>query len=780
LISACRIYLKIVGSILCIPLIISLIPVHVWAAETIPVKILINTLDKGTHLLMMTPDGDLLLSSKQLEELGFKDVPPNAIIYKNGLVSLKSLSPKVTFTIDNQESTLRVTADPTLLEKTVIDLGYKRPENVIYTTNNSAFLNYAIDYTMGDRFDFKSVSVPMEAGLKIGEVLAYSSVSYTKTDAEDRFLRLASDIITDDPVHIRRYTAGDLFASSGVLGGRVMLGGLSVTKNFSIDPYFIRYQGLELSGVLKTPSEVDLYVNNIPVKKNLLPPGEFDFSNLYGFTGAGDAVLVIKDAFGNEQTMVTSFYLSSMLLKPGLHDYSYNIGFKRTGFGTENSGYSGVTVLGFHRYGFTKTFTAGLSGEADQNIINIGSQAALLLGKAGELDSALAISRENGENGQAAFVNYSYYNGFLSGNASFGNYSKDYTNLLIEDSTIHPRYEGRISLGLHVRALGSISVNAQFLSRYNQADITRGSIFYSRPLGSHANLSVTASRTDDTKTSYQVFAGVFFILGKDHFGTVNYQSEDSLKSVSASFEKIPPTGTGIAYKIQAESQNSEDWGPGGLSYLQYNGPYGDYSVAVRRASGVDTYDLDVSGGIALIGNSFYLSRPITDSFALVNVGGIDGVRIYQSNVEVAVTNEKGQALLPSLVSYNDNKLSFEASDVPINYEITEAEKYLSPRYRSGSIVSFNLKKIQAFEGNLYFVTKGVRRPAESAVLEVRMGEKTVRAVVGMKGQFYIENLKPGKYPATLTLEGKECHFEMAVPESNEMFVNMGEISCEIY
>ena len=187
----------------------------------------------------------------------------------------------------------------------------------------------------------------------------------------------------------------------------------------------------------------------------------------------------------------------------------------------------------------------------------------------------------------------------------------------------------------------------------------------------------------------------------------------------------------------------------------------------------------MSGGIEFLNNSFYMSRPVTDSFALVKVGDIEGVRIYYSNSEIATTNRKGNAMVPALISYNDNKLSFEPSDIPVNYELTEIEKYISPAYRSGSIVTFGIRKIQGFEGRLFLVRKGEKKPAESAVFEVKADGKTVEAIVGKRGEFYLENLRPGRFSAKITLEDKQCSFEIAVPDSKEMNVNMGDISCEM-
>jgi outer membrane usher protein len=766
-------------SLICLVLFLVLVPSGVRGDETVPLKIILNTEDKGEYLVDLTPEGDILLSGTQFRELGFREVDGKEAMPQESPVSLKSLSPEVTFQINMQEATLLITAAPFLLEKHVISLGYKRPPGVIHKNENSAFLNYAVSYSMGDKFNFRAVSSPSEIGIRIDDYLLYSNFNYTKTDREETFVRLMTNVTRDDPVNIRRYTIGDFFAFSGILGGSGLLGGLSITTNFSLNPYMVRYQGLQVSGLLQTPSEVDLYINNVSIKKEKLPPGEFEFANLYGQTGAGNAALVIRDAFGREETIVTPFYLSSNLLKPGLHDYSYNFGFKRLDFGEESFNYKEPTFIGYHRYGFSETFTGGLSGELDSDIINIGATATFVPWRVGEVDTALAASRANGKYGYGAFLGYTYAGRVMGGNASLRYFSRDYTNLSLKDSGRRPRFEARTGIGFHSRLIGSLSVTAQLLSKYGEEDIKRISVFFNRSLGNNVSMSISASRTDDTRATYDVFAGLVFILGKDHFGTLSMQSQDSRVAISAGIEKNQPRGTGLSYKFLAETKEDDGWKPGGLAYVQYRGPNGIYSAGFRRTSEENAYDLGLSGGLAFVNGSFYLSRPITDSFGLVKVGDVEGVKVLYSNEEVAVTNSRGEAIVPSLLSYNDNKLSIEPTDIPVNYEITELDKYVSPPFRSGSLLTFDVKKIQAFEGRLFLRRKGVNKPAESAVFEVMVKGRAVEAVIGKRGEFYIENLKPGRFPAKVTLGDEECRFEINVPESNEMSVNLGEIVCEM-
>jgi len=771
--------MKIGTGIIMSCLILFLVASDIWGEETVPLKIILNSEDKGEYLVDLTPEGDILLPWAQLKELGFRMVPGLETMPHEGRLSLVSLSPEVTFHINMQEATLHVTADPTLLEKHVISLGYRRPADIVHSSENSAFLNYSINYSMQEKFSFRSVNIPVEIGIRASDNLLYSNFIYTGTNSEETLARLMTNVIRDDLVDVRRYTVGDFFAFSGILGGSSLLGGLSITRNFSLNPYLLRYQGLDVSGLLQTPSEVDLYVNNVSIRKEKLPPGEFEFADIYGQTGAGDAVLVIRDAFGREETIITPFYLSSKLLKPGLHDYAYNFGFKRLDFGTKSFNYKGPTFMGYHRYGFSHNFTGGLSGELDSDIMNVGTAATFVPAGAGEIDAALAVSHGFGKFGYGASLGYTYAGRVLSGNVSFRYFSRDYTNVSLENSEIRPKFAVRTGIGFHSRLVGSLSLSARIFSNYAEDNIKRLTVFYSRSLGNNVSISVSASRTDDIRTTYDVFAGLIFIIGRDHFGTLSMQSQDSRTALSAGIEKNQPRGTGLSYRFLAETGEDNAWKPRGLSYIQYRGPYGIYSAGFRRTSGSNLYDLSLSGGVTLVKGSLYPSRPVTDSFGLVRVGDLKGVKVLYSNEEVAVTNVRGEAIVPSLLSYNDNKLSIEPADIPVNYEITELDKYVSPPYRSGSLLTFGVRKIQAFEGRLSLLRKGTKISAESAVFEIMANGKVVEAVIGKGGEFYIENLKPGRFPARITTRDEECMFEMTIQKSNEMIVNLGEIVCEM-
>ena len=103
----------------------------------------------------------------------------------------------------------------------------------------------------------------------------------------------------------------------------------------------------------------------------------------------------------------------------------------------------------------------------------------------------------------------------------------------------------------------------------------------------------------------------------------------------------------------------------------------------------NNYDLTVSGGIAFIDKSFYPTRPIRDSFALVKVGDLEGVTVSYSNNEVGTTDKKGELIIPNLNSYYYNDISIEKGILSYARDINADLIALNTHGRSGLSQLFN-------------------------------------------------------------------------------------------
>jgi len=179
-----------------------------------------------------------------------------------------------------------------------------------------------------------------------------------------------------------------------------------------------------------------------------------------------------------------------------------------------------------------------------------------------------------------------------------------------------------------------------------------------------------------------------------------------------------------------------------------------------------------------VGGAFGLSRPINDSFGLVTVDNLAGVRVYQNNQEVGRTDARGRVFVPEMGSYVENQISIADKDVPMEYSLGEVSRLVSPPLRSGSVIRFEARKYRAVTGKLYAIVDGRIRPVEYHEIRTMVDGKELSFPTGKGGEFYLENLQPGTYGATFEFEGRKCAVELKVPEAEETIVDLGGIACE--
>jgi outer membrane usher protein FimD/PapC len=132
--------------------------------------------------------------------------------------------------------------------------------------------------------------------------------------------------------------------------------------------------------------------------------------------------------------------------------------------------------------------------------------------------------------------------------------------------------------------------------------------------------------------------------------------------------------------------------------------------------------------------------------------------------------------LPNLGSYIANQVTIDDRDIPIDYVIADKELNVSPPLRSGSVIHFDVTRVQAITGRLTVTVAGLAKAAEYLNMTINVDGKETVVPTGSGGEFYIENLKPGRHVARLEFGRRSCTFELTVPESTEMMIDLGEMN----
>lgn len=772
--------------------------------ETIVVRVTLNTENKGDLFVERTSDRDFLVKVQDLRAIGFRNPSGTpSVIDGENYISLRSMS-GVSFEFREKELALNISANPQLLATQsfgVENLGGK----AVRTARNesSLFANYALTAARAD-VGTPGFGLAGEVGWRAGNYLFLSDGS-TVTDAagKRKFVRLMSNVTHDDREALRRAVVGDFFTPAREFSSGVNLGGVSVSKLYGLNPYFIQFPMQSVSGNVALPSDLEVFVDGQRVRTERLKPGEFELRDILAYGGSRNVQLVLRDSFGRVQQLNYSFYFSDQPLRSGLHEYSYNLGAIRRGFGTDSNRYGPAALNMFHRYGLNDAVTLGLRAEGSRKFFNVGPTATLVLGSSGVLGVAAARSEVAGQSGTAGSLSYTYQARAWSAGVSARREWGHFAALADPPIITNRKLEASVSASYNMDARGTVSLGHSWLSTrsgmagstptpaqpYSVAvleDQRRTTLSYSVPIVSgwaSLNTSLSHIKEKVAGSRNELFLGVSVFFEKDYSAAASYRNDGTRNSEVVELTKRQPIGEGLGFTVVAD-RDSDPTGHNQRfkSSVQYNAPAAILRADLGRnrdqhGKTSDDYRASVAGGIGYIDGTVSFGRPITGSFGIVKVGELSGVGVLVNGQRVGETDAQGKLFLPALNAYTDNEVALAAETIPIDYSIGAVARKVSPPYRSGTLINFAARKLQAFSGRLKTQGKDGLKSVEFVEMKLGPDAPTEGLQTGRGGEFYVENLKPGTYPGTTLLDGVPCAFKLVIPPSSEIFVELGDVVC---
>ena len=747
-------------------------------SKEIVLPLTFNEVAKGDVAAIMRGD-DVFLKAADLERFGVTGLMWTRVRNFSGLrnrsrisigdtqfISLKSLAPYMTFTIDPATLSLSVTTVPELLAPTNLNVQLGPPPGIVYSKDKSSFLNYSITDQPGHH-----PTAFAENGTSIAGNLLYNSATRTTTGD---FVRLLSSYSIDERDHLRRWTAGDANVITDLLGGSALIGGVTVQRNFNLDPYFVRYPPLNFRGTALTPSRVEVYVNGALVAQQEVPPGPFELSNIPVASGAGNAQIVVRDVFGRQQVVNQPYYYSTGVLERGLSEFVYSAGFVRNNFGSSSWDYGSPAVMGFHRQGITDALTAGGRFEASRNLVSGGPTMSWRT-RVGEIDLAVAGSDDRGRAGEAGSVGYQYLASHMSIGGFARAFSRQYANVSMRRDADRPL----LDTSVFVTFLAS---RANFTLLWNKAnmrdsvDTDSVSLLSNLPVGRRASLFLSVGSANQGQgRKPQVFAGLSYFFGGSTAGSITVDHSNGRTQTVTEVNKTLPVGTGFGYRFQTAMANGGEHIGSGM--VQYQTDFGRYEVDFDPFHASTRPTLTAAGGIVYESGSFLPARPVQDSFALVRVPGVEGVRVYSSNNLIGRTDSHGDVLVPNLLPYYGNRLSIDDRDIPLNYDVQDTEKTIAPPYRGGAFVPFGVHQIRTVTGSVRVHAGQSDVIPTFGELTLTAGGKSYESPLGRGGEFYFENIPAGTYEAAVDYHDGTCRFRLEIPGGTDAVVKLGQRIC---
>jgi outer membrane usher protein len=268
-----------------------------------------------------------------------------------------------------------------------------------------------------------------------------------------------------------------------------------------------------------------------------------------------------------------------------------------------------------------------------------------------------------------------------------------------------------------------------------------------------------------------------------------------------------PVGEGLGYRAAVDRTATDD-GQRTTSFspsVQYNSRYnivrGDYRVDQSTFGTTESYMVSVSGAVVAAGTVVGFTRPVTDSFALVQAGDLPGVHVSVNGQDFGTTDGSGRLFVPGLGSYVDNRITISDQDVPVNYSLAAVSRVVSPPLQSGSCVLFPTARTQPVTGRLRVQVPDGVKPVEFTKVSLTDGARNYTFTTAGDGEFYLEQLvaegeraavgkresecgagdggphaMTGAYRGTFEYQGKSCSFELIIPRSDDMIIDLGDMT----
>jgi outer membrane usher protein len=731
----------------------------------------INRQGLNETVLVLRAGERFLISAEDLARWRLREPDAPALMHEGRAYFPLDALPGVSFELDERRQRLAISTSAQAFAETVSPLPGPGIGPAPLLPQPGAFLNYTVSASRAS--SETATGALFEAGFfsRYG-VLTSSAVAATLERTAD-WHRLDTTYTIDYPQRRASLRFGDAVTRAGAWGRAVRFGGAQFGTNFGTQPGFIPFPVTAALGQAALPSTVDVFVNNALVTRRSVPPGPFAITDIPVVTGSGDVRVVVRDLLGREQIYTQPFYGSTTLFRKGISDYSFEAGAVREDFGIASDHYSEHVAAATYRAGITDRLTGEARAEHSASSAAGGVSAAFLAADLAVLSATGALSSSDA--GTGGLLGFGFERGTRLYSLAFQNTvtGRAFRQSGMLHGELPRRRQTVANTGLQLGALGSFSLTHIVQDFRDQPKVEVATLAYSFPLGRLGQLGISAVRTLGPTGGSAVFVTLALPLGEAVSASASLErvhandtgTTETRRTLVA--QKSPPLGEGYGFRVQARDKDLYG------SWTQQT-RVGIYTAEAATADeGGTATRLTASGGVGTLGGHVFLSRSITDSFAVVRVADFPNVRVLHDNQPAARTDAGGYAVLPRLRAYDRNPITVEQTDLPFDARITALALQAVPYFRSGVFLDFPVRRVRAATFRVV-LEDGTDLPSGALA---RIAGKDEAFPVALRGEAYVEGLE-ARNRVTITWRGQSCELDVSYPPNADPLPDLGTFLCK--
>ncbi|QDK36263.1 fimbria/pilus outer membrane usher protein [Bdellovibrio sp. NC01] len=714
-------------------------------------------------------------------------------ITPEGVLSLKDL----------QASGVGVEFDEAALElRLKLPLKYRRSNEVeLYTnsdgtqkyirpTQQSGYLNLRFNqsYQYGD--DVENKMLPLTGHVDFVENihgLVFESMADYLEHEEHPWKRGDTRFRYDDEEKMIRYTAGDLTLMSRGFQLVPAMAGLSVVREFGIQPYRTLRPLSNTEIVIKRPSQVEVYVNGFMYSQMRLAPGIFNIREFPLALGQNNVKVKVRDDLGQEEVFDFSVLFENTILTKGEQEFSYSGGAPWTESGGDRA-YEAHNVLTnmFHRVGVTDELTVGVNFQNYQSQALTGVEASGITSY-GYLSADVGYSSHSSDvRGYAEKYRYRTLDRMggkdmpATLTLEAENHDPDFApvsaNIFVPTNYLR-RYDAQ--LNFRPWAYWTLGVGGGYLEQVNQPDqrMYRANIVI--PFAVNCRLELSYNKVVDANNEDRGYVSFFWNELQGHYSASSFYDSGN-KSTNVTFNKNNLYKYDD-FRASVSVQNAKDSTQESLSAEYYTQPASyrldHYSTQTGGLSSNIT-SVGINTGFAWVGTHGAFTQPISDSFVLVAANNFpDGQEMM-----INPNGEKGEAqlgprssaVLKDETAYYKYLVNMDSTSLPPGYLLEKEYYAVQPTYRSGILIPLNFKHKVMVKGRLINEKGEALQYAAGDVVDSQGRLVDNSFFTNKEGGFLIEGLEPGEYKIA-TDRPELSSVIIQVPAGKESLINLGTI-----
>jgi len=507
------------------------------------------------------------------------------------------------------------------------------------------------------------------------------------------------------------------------------IGGLSIGREFSINPYQRPFPQGEREFTLLSRSRVRTYVNGTLIKDEFLPAGNYQLSRLPLIDGLNFVRVEMENALGETSILNFDIPTSTQVLKEGIFDFQVALGRSYEDVDRKRK-YNGNNIFSFSsQYGFTDQYTGSLYTFVEDEFA-MGGLIHGLSSRWGNIFYETSYSKlKSDQTGMANALTWQYQNSNYQGSyrlttrvrlEDFTNsYSREYTDSL---KALDYSYQLNISYPI----LNFMSLSAGVGESYYEDSIWGKKRFYNLSsnirIKNNLNISVFATHSSETNQVDNNALSFFLTWNfaeSNHYVNVYRDIENDTSRLSVTKDNNNKMYS-PRYNVNIEDSTADTRVN---SRINLPTPMADFalkgSVANRdEASNNETknpFQGVITVGTSLLfaanedGMAFGISRANAGSFALFKPSkdiedqliSIRSTSPYADTQTPAV----GSLAIPNLVDYQYREIQIDPTLLTEGVSLQKEKLIVHSGYKTGHLISVLSNGLVGLKGRLLFKGK---------------------------------------------------------------------------